>query len=66
LWVRKSNHRADPGINTFYGAHCEIINIGISSIPFIEYVTTGTGQLIPFVAGTSRVEWTDIWGRRWS
>ena len=42
-----------------------ITNLGISSIPFIEYMTVGKGQLIPGSPTTSRITWKDIWGRIW-
>lgn len=41
-------------------------NIGISSIPFKEFLTTGYKQTIPNCAHTSHTEWNDIWGRRFA
>ncbi|KAL9649755.1 hypothetical protein ABK040_009570 [Willaertia magna] len=41
-----------------------ISHIGTSSIPFREYLT-GMSQFIPSSSETSRVQWTDIWGRIW-
>jgi hypothetical protein len=31
-----------------------------------ERQTTGSKQLIPFTPETSRMEWADLWGRRWA
>ena len=42
-----------------------ISNLGTSSIPFIEYLTVGRGQVIPAGTSTSRTTWKDIWGRVW-
>lgn len=28
--------------------------------------TTGSKQMIPFTPQTSRMEWLDLWGRRWA
>ena len=42
-----------------------ISNLGTSSIPFIEYVTVGKGQVIPAGTSTARATWKDIWGRTW-
>jgi len=62
----ESHYPSDPGIQANSNAFAIISNLGISSIPFIEYVTVGKGQLIPSSPLTARIEWTDIWGRRWS
>ena len=42
-----------------------ISNLGTSSIPFIEYLTVGKGQVIPAGTSKSRATWKDIWGRTW-
>ena len=55
----------EPGVVTMSSTLASISNVGISSIPYAEYVTRGTSLLIPSADTTSRVEWTDIWGRRW-
>ena len=62
----ESHHVTDPGVSTINGGLAMISNLGISSVPFAEYVTTGAALLIPSSPSTSRIEWTDIWGRRWS
>ncbi|MCQ2816191.1 MAG: hypothetical protein MJ252_02885 [archaeon] len=54
----------DPGLVAPNGGFATISNIGISSIPNREFVTHG-GLLIPAAARTSRLEWVDIWGRKW-
>eukprot|EP01105_Mastigella_eilhardi_P019188 TRINITY_DN44_c0_g1_i1.p1 TRINITY_DN44_c0_g1~~TRINITY_DN44_c0_g1_i1.p1 ORF type:complete len:2356 (-),score=578.79 TRINITY_DN44_c0_g1_i1:76-6915(-) len=50
---------ANSGFSTF-------THVGTSSVPFREYVNTGISLSIPAAAETGRVEWTDLWGRRWS
>jgi len=62
----ESHHVSDPGLQVENGGFATISNIGISSIPFLEYLTVGKGQLIPSASSTSRLEWKDIWGRKWS
>jgi len=56
----------DPGVVAINGGFAMISNLGISSVPFAEYVTTGRALLIPSSPTTSRIEWLDIWGRKWS
>jgi len=46
----------NPGFSTF-------THVGTSSVPFREYVSTGTSLQIPAAAETGRVEWDDVWGR---
>ena len=55
----------DPGLVAINGGFSTISNVGESSIPYKEFVMTGSGLLIPSAPTTSRVEWSDIWGRRW-
>lgn len=49
------------GIVTVNGAFSVIGNIGESSIPFRQYLTTGASQVIPLTSETSRIDWTDYW-----
>ena len=56
----------DPGIVSRSSTLSTISNVGISSIPTVEYVTHGEALLIPYAARTSRIEWRDIWGRKWN
>ena len=42
-----------------------ISNIGTSSISFAEFLNHAT-LAIPGVTSTSRLEWTDVWGRKWA
>ena len=62
IYIQELNHRyvfgtaethfqTKPGIVGNAGGFSMISNLGTSSIPFIEYVTVGKGQVIP--AGTS-------------
>eukprot|EP00830_Metopus_es_P013292 TRINITY_DN3208_c0_g1_i5.p1 TRINITY_DN3208_c0_g1~~TRINITY_DN3208_c0_g1_i5.p1 ORF type:complete len:1569 (-),score=239.63 TRINITY_DN3208_c0_g1_i5:13-4719(-) len=62
----ESHHVSDPGVQAINAAFSLISAIGISSIPFVEYVTVGKSQLIPSGPSTTRLEWGDIWGRNWS
>ncbi|KAJ3426543.1 hypothetical protein M0812_26109 [Anaeramoeba flamelloides] len=56
---------SDPGAVALSGGMATITHVGISSIPFREFLTTGVRQLIPAGVETGRVEWKDIWGRHW-
>ena len=62
----EAHHVTDPGLQAINGGFSVLSNVGISSIPFVEYVTHGTGLVIPAGTHTSRIDWTDVWGRRWS
>ncbi|MGL4948152.1 MAG: hypothetical protein ACRC42_02080, partial [Mycoplasma sp.] len=64
-WLETHNVE-EPGIVTSSSDLSTLSCIGISTIPFSEYVTHGTGLLIPGCSRTSRLEWRDIWGRHWS
>ena len=55
----------DPGAVGRGDGFSLISNLGTSSIPFIEYMTVGTGQVIPAGPTTSRMSWKDVWGRTW-
>ncbi len=61
----ESHHTTGPGLQAISGGFSTISNLGISSVPFVEYVTTGRALLIPSSPTTSRVTWYDIWGREW-
>ena len=66
IWAAaEAHHVSDPGLQTINPGLAQLSSIGISFIPFAEYVTHGSGLLIPGAVSTGRVEWTDIWGRRW-
>ena len=60
----EAHHVTDPGFQGLSGGFSLIHNIGTSSIPFAEFLNHAT-LAIPGVTSTSRLEWTDIWGRRW-
>jgi hypothetical protein len=55
----------EPCLVTRNGGFSTITHIGTSSVPFREYLTTGTSLMIPAAPETGRVEWQDIWGRKW-
>ena len=61
----ESHHESDAGVQGNGGGFSLISNLGISSIPFIEYMNVGKGQVIPAGPSTSRMSWRDIWGRTW-
>ena len=61
----QSNHITDTGLQSNAGGFSLIGNIGISSIPFADYVNHGI-LATPSVTYTSRLEWKDVWGRHWS
>ena len=61
----ETHHEKVPGVQAAAFTLSLISNLGTSSIPFIEYMTVGTGQVIPAGTSTSRVSWKDIWGRTW-
>ena len=76
IYIQEINHRTvygtaethfqtKPGIVGNAGGFSMISNLGTSSIPFIEYVTVGKGQVIPAGTSTSRATWKDVWGRIW-
>ena len=76
IYIQEINHRTvygtaethfetKPGIVGNGAGFSMISNLGISSIPFIEYVTVGKGQVIPAGTSTSRATWKDVWGRIW-
>ena len=60
----EAHHIRDPGFQGITAGFSLIHNIGTSSIPFAEFLNHAT-LAIPGVPTTSRLEWTDIWGRRW-
>jgi hypothetical protein len=67
VWGLAESHLvSNPGLVSSSGGFAGVSTIGISSIPFKEYLTTGVSQVIPFAATNSRLEWKDIWGRKFS
>jgi hypothetical protein len=61
----ETHFQTKPGIVGNGAGFSMISNLGTSSIPFIEYLTVGKGQVIPAGTSTSRTTWKDIWGRIW-
>ena len=57
--------QSDPGVLINANVFSFISNLGISSIPFVEYMSVGKGQVIPAGPSTSRITWKDVWGRTW-
>ena len=61
----EAHHIIDPGVQAINSGFMKISVVGISFIPFAEFVSHGSHLLIPGAIETTRIEWTDIWGRRW-
>ena len=61
----EAHNEKKPGLVGSGTGFSLITNLGISSIPFIEYLTVGKGQIIPGSTSTSRITWKDVWGRTW-
>eukprot|EP01105_Mastigella_eilhardi_P019189 TRINITY_DN44_c0_g2_i1.p1 TRINITY_DN44_c0_g2~~TRINITY_DN44_c0_g2_i1.p1 ORF type:complete len:2522 (-),score=650.58 TRINITY_DN44_c0_g2_i1:100-7614(-) len=57
---------SEPCLVTRNSGFSTITHVGISSVPFREYVNTGLSLLIPAAPETGRIEWTDLWGRHWA
>eukprot|EP00767_Chilomastix_cuspidata_P001031 gnl/Chilomastix_cuspidata/1307.p1 GENE.gnl/Chilomastix_cuspidata/1307~~gnl/Chilomastix_cuspidata/1307.p1 ORF type:complete len:2521 (+),score=430.49 gnl/Chilomastix_cuspidata/1307:148-7563(+) len=57
-------HTDERPLVTFSGGFSIYSAVGISSVPFREYVNTGTSLNTPATPKTSRVSWKDIWGRQ--
>jgi len=55
--------KSEPSLVTKNGGFSTFTHVGTSSVPFREYVSTGTSLQIPAATETGRVEWDDIWGR---
>jgi len=55
--------KTEPCIVTRNGGFSTFTHVGTSSVPYREYVSTGTSLQIPAGTETGRVEWDDIWGR---
>ena len=61
----EAHHVKDPGFQGITAGFSLISNIGTSSIPFAEFLNHAA-LAIPGVSTTSRLEWSDIWGRKWA
>ena len=62
----ETHHETHPGLTGNGGSFSSISNLRISSIPFLEYITAGSGQVIPAGTSTARASWKDVWGRTWN
>ena len=60
----EAHHVTNPGFQSTSHGFTLIGNIGTSPIPFAEFLEHGE-LAVPGVVSTSRLEWTDIWGRKW-
>ena len=61
----EAHHVTNPGFQGMSHGFSLISNIGTSSIPFAEFLEHAT-LAVPGVPTTSRLEWSDIWGRKWA
>ena len=61
----EAHHVKDPGFQGISGGFSLIANIGTSAIPFAEFLNHAE-LAIPAAVSTTRLEWTDIWGRKWA
>ena len=61
----EAHHVKRPGFQSDSSGFSLLANIGTSSIPFAEFLEHGK-LAIPGVISTSRIEWIDIWGRKWA
>ena len=61
----EAHHTTEPGLQAIPGDFITISNIGISAMPFVDYIGHGVTEMIPSAITTSRIEWKDIWGRKW-
>lgn len=67
IWGPAEDHPiSDPGIMADRAMIANIGNVGISPIPFSEYMTTGVSQIIPLAHENGRVNYTDIFGREFA
>ena len=61
----EAHHVKRPGFQSESSGFSLLANIGTSSVPFAEFLEHGK-LAVPGVVSTSRLEWTDIWGRTWA
>ena len=61
----EAHHVKRPGFQSASSGFSLLANIGTSSVPFAEFLEHGK-LAVPGVVSTSRIEWSDIWGRKWS
>ena len=66
VWASaEAHHRVRPGFQAINSGFAVLHNIGTSAIPFAEFLEHGK-LAIPGAISTTRLEWTDIWGRMWA
>lgn len=64
VWGTAEDHPiSDPGIMADHPMFANVGNIGMSPIPFKEYLTTGKAQIIPMATDSTRIDYMDIFGR---
>ena len=66
VWASaEAHHRVRPGFQAINSGFSVLHNVGTSAIPFAEFLNHGK-LAIPGAISTTRLEWTDIWGRMWA
>ena len=66
IWSQtESHHIKDPGLQSSSQGFSLLTSVGISYIPYVNYLSYETKSHIPGTISTSRVEWTDKWERKW-
>jgi len=65
IWgTSESHHMTEPGVQVNTANFATISLIGSLTNLFVQYLTSGEDVLIPGAPTTSRIEWNDLWGRR--
>ena len=54
------HHETKPGFTANGEGFISISNLGISSIPFLEYVRAGYCQVFPADTSATRASWKDV------
>jgi len=54
---------SDPGLMVDAALFGSVGNVGMAPIPFREYLTTGSSQVMPLTSESTRLDYTDIFGR---
>ena len=66
IWTQtQSHHIKDPGIQSSSKGFSLLTSIGISYIPYGDYLPYKIKSLIPGTISTSRIEWVDNWLINW-
>lgn len=61
----EAHYLLDPGVYSPQESFNQYSQLGINTVPFIEYLSSKY-TFTPSSETTSRIDWTDVWGRKWS